>query len=123
MKHRIRDIAIIIFILSAIVAAAWCFAEMTADDRQAMQDFYQGSFARTEIGKMRAERELIHEQKAVVEPEYTNVYDILKSIPEWPEYIELEHDYVVDNGNTEGFWPPQSFVIGKGTRIYFKDRE
>jgi hypothetical protein len=41
MKHRIRDITIIVVVFTAIVAAAWYFAEITVGDHQ-------------EIGQVRA---------------------------------------------------------------------
>jgi len=51
------------------------------------------------------------------------------SVPTWPEYIELEKDLVLrydfpePNNPLEIHIPYQKYVIGRGTKIYFKEDE
>ncbi len=45
---------------------------------------------------------------------------ILKNIPTWPDYIELEKDLVIDlpDDHSIGIY---EIILGKGTKIYFKE--
>ena len=67
MKIKVVEIIVVILCLAAITFAAWYFAELTGEDAE-----YRGRWAAGEIGRMRFERQLRHEQEIDVNEEAGN---------------------------------------------------